>query len=437
MKKKALFINLLSLSLIASCSFSTSSIPNSSISSSKVISSSENSSIENSVASSISSTVSSESSSSISSSSSTIELKNLTINSTNYDKIGSYSTNFESVSLSGYYFFHYRAFDPNDSAFLSLLPYDSYVDDKSHEGSFFNTTPIYGIRNITITYETKNDNKPLLLLGESKDFEYIIELEPSSSKITKSFTLDDYNFFKVDTNDNETKIYSISIDYTNIREQYDERLLGSGDNEYRLNPVQVDDELIPGVTTVTVPTEVNYTSNGYDVLKTKTYTYYTLDYVKSNPSVADEAALVDPIDIAAYYSSFKTHPANYVAKREFNSAKTYFGDKTRCISTYSRTSGYATSVPWQAQPSMSSPLYHELDIDCEPPYSSSNRGVGRLVVWYYGFTSNGYDDSPICTYTSDHYKTFQEYMNDGTFGRKFNAEGSVTNYKFSPSITKN
>ena len=164
-------------------------------------------------------------------------------------------------------------------------------------------------------------------------------------------------------------------------------------------------------------------------------TFY--EYIKSNPDEAKKASLIDPIDIAAYYSSFRVEPANYVSKREYNNAYAYFGDKTRCISTYSRTGGYANSVPWVKQPSSSKPLYHELDIDCEPLYSSSNRGVGRLVVWQYGFSSQGYDDSPVCTYTSDHYKTFQEYLNDGTFGTKFNAESNFTNYKFAPAITKN
>lgn len=387
--------------------------------------------------SSCSTNPSSNSSSNINSSSTNLVLESFTIDANNYTKIGSYSSNFESCSLGGYYFSHYRAFDPKDDGFITLMPYTSYADDSSHEGAFFNTTPIYGINTITVTYETKNSNNPLLLLGDSFDTNYVIELNPSSKKTTKTINVNNYNFFRIDTNNNETKIYSIKIDYTNIKEDYDDSLLGSGTNDYRLNPINASTNLIPGESKVTVPVEVKYTENGYDVLKTKTYTYYNLDYIKANPSLANEAALVDPIDIAAYYSSFRTHPANYVLKRDYNNTKTYFGDKTRCISTYSRTSGYATSVPWEKQPTSNTPLYHELDIDCEPPYSSGNRGVGRLVVWQYGFTCEGYDDSPICTYTSDHYKSFQEYMNDGTFGQKFNAEGKITNYKFAPAITKN
>ena len=81
-------------------------------------------------------------------------------------------------------------------------------------------------------------------------------------------------------------------------------------------------------------------------------------------------------------------------------------------------------------------MYHELDLDIDGSYSKDNRGSGRLVVWYYGFTSEGYDGSPVSVFTNDHYATFQEYMNDGTFGTKFNAEMVVTNYKFSPAITK-
>lgn len=246
-----------------------------------------------------------------------------------------------------------------------------------------------------------------------------------------------FQFFEIDTNDNRITISSIELKYTNIEEQYHSEFGGSGTNDYRLNPVIIDEALIPGETTVEVPIEVEYTSNGYNVLKTKEYTYYTYEYIQNNPSLADEASLVDPVDIAAYYNSFKTHPANYVKKKQYSAAKAYFGNDTRCISTYSRTSGYAQSVPWEKQPSKNAPLYHELDLNTEGSYSNNNRGSGRLVVWQYGFTSNGYDDSPVSVFTNDHYATFQEYMNDGTFGKKFNAEMVVTNYKFSPAITKN
>ena len=405
--------------------------------SSSFISSSSN--VASSSINSTSSSISSEKSSSSSSASSIeVPLKTFTLNSSNYDDIGSYSTNFEDTYVNGFNFFHYRAFDPNDSAFLTLVPYTSYCDDGSHEGALFNTSAIEGIRKIEITYQTtENINNPRLYIGNHINPTDYVELEASTSKVTKTYNIDDYDYFKLDTNNNQTKIYSITIGYTNIKDNDGYYLNGSGDNDYRLNPVTVNETLVPGKSKVTVPIEVKYTESGYDVLKTKTYTYYTYDYIKSNPNLADEAALIDPVDIAAYYNSFKTHPANYVVKKNYNTCKQLFGNKARCISTYSRTDGYATSVPWQKQPSKNTPLYHELDIDVENGYSSSSRGVGRLVVWQYGFTSKGYDSSPVCTFTSDHYKTFHEYMNDGTFGQKFNVEGNVVNYEFSPAVTKN
>lgn len=367
------------------------------------------------------------------------DLYSFTINSSNYDAIGSYSTNYSTCYVNGYTFGNYRASNGTGNSFISLVPYSSYVDDGTQEGSFYNISPIYGIRYLTITYKTNitNGNSPLLLFGDDFSKNNQLEIEPSDSEATATYCLYDSNFFEIDTNDNRISISSIKIEYTDVEEQYHTEFIGSGNKDYRLNPVVVEETLVPGFTTVEVPIKVEYTNNGYNVLETKEYTYYTYEYIQSNPSLADLAALTDPMDIAAYYNSFKTHPANYVVKKQYSNAKALFGNDARCISTYSRTSGYATSVPWRRQPSKNAPLYHELDLNTEGNYSSGNRGSGRLVVWYYGFTSEGYDESPVSVFTNDHYATFQEYMNDGTFGNKFNAEMTVTKYKFAPAITKN
>lgn len=444
MKKKFLLILGLSL-LISSCNISTSSSSesfSSSHSSENISSSSNNatSSSENIVSSSeMFSSSESSIDMSIDCSFSDDELLSLTIDSSCYYNLGSYSTNYDTNYVGGYSFGHYRANEPSGDAFISLVPYSSYVDDGTQEGSFYNISPIYGIRYITITYKTNliNSNNPQLSFGDDFSKPYSIDIESSKQEVTNTYFIPDGNFFEIDTNDNRITIYSIDIKYTNIKEHYHSEEFPSGHNDYRLNPVQVSKTLVPGQTTVEVPIKVEYTTNGYNVLETKEYTYYTYDYIVNNPDLALDAALIDPMDIAAYYNSFKAHPVNYVTKKNYNNAKTLFGNKTRCISTYTRTDGYATAVPWQKQPSKNSPLYHELDLDIDGSYSKDNRGSGRLVVWYYGFTSDGYDDSPVSVFTNDHYATFQEYMNDGTFGTKFNAEMVVTNYKFSPAITKN
>ena len=425
MKKKVVL--LLMTLFINGCNFISSSSGTSSLSSSNEISSSE-----------ISSSASSSSiSSSEPSSSEELDLSTINISSSNCGSYGSYTSNFGTKYISSYDFGFYRVNDPVGDAFISLIPYSSYVDDGNHEGSFYNITPIFGIREITITYQTNitNGNSPKLSYGEDFKKENVIYIEPSDEKVTKTYSLSHSNFFKIDANDNRINIYHIEIGYTNIREQYDDNKYGNSSNDYRLNPVICNENLVPGSTTIEVPIKVEYTKTGYNVLKTKEYTYYTYDYIKNNPSKAEEASLVDPLDIAAYYNTFKEAPANYVLKKNYTAAKTLFGNKARCISTYSRTTGYATSVPWERQPSKNAPLYHELDIDVENSYSSGNRGVGRLVVWQYGFTSEGYDDSPVSTFTSDHYKSFREYLNDGTFSEPYDSEMQVFYTKFAPAIT--
>ena len=72
-------------------------------------------------------------------------------------------------------------------------------------------------------------------------------------------------------------------------------------------------------------------------------------------------------------------------------------------------------------------------------YSSNSRGVGRVVGWQYGFDdakgATNYDDAPVCVYTDDHYATFLEYLNAGSFGVRFNAEMLRTPYVWGVSQT--
>ena len=127
--------------------------------------------------------------------------------------------------------------------------------------------------------------------------------------------------------------------------------------------------------------------------------------------------------------------------KKYNTAYKIFGDLTRCVSIYSREDGYAKSVPYQENYSTGEVKYYECDIALDSNYKSSNRGVGRLVVWFYGFAKNkgatGYDDSIVTTYTDDHYQSFSEYLNTGKFSKNFNAETNCTNYKWGAPITLN
>ena len=166
--------------------------------------------------------------------------------------------------------------------------------------------------------------------------------------------------------------------------------------------------------------------DSYEIIETKTYTYFTYEDVVKDPSLVELAAYIEPIDVANYFIAFGTYPANYVYKKQFDTAKATFGSYTRCVSDYSRTDGYARSVPCAFK--NGKPHYYECDIALEKSYSRSNRGVGRLVVWEYGFDAKGYDDAPVAVYTDDHYASFTEYLNNGSWGERFNAEMNVTAY---------
>jgi len=82
-------------------------------------------------------------------------------------------------------------------------------------------------------------------------------------------------------------------------------------------------------------------------------------------------------------------------------------------------------------------IYYECDIDLDGTYNKSNRGVGRVVVWFNGFNADGYVESPVAVYTDDHYATFQEYFNYKSLGERFDAEMAIVHAKWSNPTTLN
>ena len=195
--------------------------------------------------------------------------------------------------------------------------------------------------------------------------------------------------------------------------------------DYRIEPVVYSGTLVDGVSSVVVPTSISKEGTTYTVTATKTLTYYSTDYVLEHPSVASEATITDPALVAAYYIAFKAAPANYRTKTEWQNASSsdieVFGSSNiRCVSEYSWTDGYAQSVPWRDNPTKSgqAPLYHELDVKLPGQYYSiTSRGKGRVVAWDYGFEC--YGNYATATFTDDHYATFYEYLNYGSFGTGF------------------
>jgi hypothetical protein len=149
--------------------------------------------------------------------------------------------------------------------------------------------------------------------------------------------------------------------------------------------------------------------------------------------------------VAAYFTAFGTYPANYVLSANYSTAYSLFGNKTRCVSAYSKTTGYVTALPpTRLNGSVTYEDYYECDIDLTGSYASSSsspsRGAGRVVVFKGGFDSSlgatGYTTDPVAVFTDDHYATFQEYYNYGTtFSTRFDAEKTRTFYQWGcPSV---
>ncbi len=421
MKKNKLLIILLTNILFSSCSFSSSSTSYSS-SSNSTSSSSYSSSVR------VSSSNESYSSSEEETNLNTLKLTSLVS--------GNYAENFDVGTIDKVSFSYYRA-----SRFLNgvvtLKPQYNLFDIDKLNGALLNNTPIYGMKKIEINYLSKTtSSKAKIYYSNDRSYNNFIELDASSTYLTSTFTLNG-NFFKIETGDAELEIKSMNIIYDGKVTSYTNYDYDYSDDYYRLNPSTYAGTLISGVSKVTVPMSVTKKDDGYVINETKTYTYYNYEEVIKNASLAYEVALTDPIDIANYYIAFNEYPVNYVPKTYYSDATSYFKEKTRCVSYYSRTNGYATSVPYRIYEN-NKPRYYELDIALDSKYSASNRGVGRLVVFITGFNATNYNNSNVALYTDDHYQTFSEYLNTGVFGARFNAENSyLVNTTWKNVITLN
>lgn len=354
------------------------------------------------------------------------EAKTITLDKADsLNKLSSYNTgSYCSYTKNSVGFEFYRAYKNTGTDLTSILPQCDYVDVDSLGGAIYNTTPMYQISNISITYKTSGENL-LLSLGKTRNEMYEIELQQSNDEYTTfEMEVDYQNFFRLEALDETGYIKSLSITYLNANNTNANKYVPT--EGYRLNPVRYEGTLVSQQSSVTVPILVEEKDDSYEVIETKTYTYFTYEDVVKDPSLVELAAYVEPLDVANYFIAFGTYPANYVYKKQFDTAKATFGSYTRCVSDYSRTDGYARSVPCAFE--NGKPHYYECDIALEKSYSRSNRGVGRLVVWEYGFDAKGYDDAPVAVYTDDHYATFTEYLNNGSWGERFNAEMNVTAY---------
>ncbi len=357
------------------------------------------------------------------------------ISSSQYDT-GNYGTKYSN----GYNFVYYRTNYAN-SYVADLLP--ATCDFGDPMGGFIaNTTPFNGIDSVTIKYSNTSKSGATagkLSYGVSNTLDGSLSIPYSAYERTTTFNLNgNVNFIKIECGNTEMALKEFSVHYTDeTTSSYTQ--IDAYANNYRISPNQFTGTLVAGSTSVTVPVSVSYSGNRYTVLQTKTYTYYTLDYVESHPSVASDAAMLDPVDVANYYTIFGAIPANYGGSKSgmnsISSVQSVFGSDTRQVSYYSRTDGYATSIPNVN----ASSGYYEFDIDITGTYypGSGGRGVGRVVAWKNGINNSAYGNGSqrVCDFTDDHYATFQEFNNLGQFLSKFDAEQRCTGKKWSAPNT--
>ena len=358
-------------------------------------------------------------------------IETLMLDSYNAPYVGKYDTgNYGGESYNYVDFGYYRAVNLS-SGFMTLL--SQYEDfwlnpPLTLPGAFYNEEAMSNMTSITIRYRTNSE--AYIRYGEDRHMSNTLTLSPSSSYRASVFNLEGrYNyFFSVETGRSKLDIEYLSIDYED----------GYGHNtgyenvsgEYRLAPtVCTRPALVAGETSVSVPIDVTYDGlGGYTINERKELVCDTLEDAYSSGR-DDMYAYTDPVEVAAYFIAFGTYPCNYYMDGDESLAKRVMGDKARLAQQFDRKDGYATAVPYNLNES-GELVYYELDIALEAAYyEEGSRGVGRLVCWTSGFRD--YNDTyPVVVYTDDHYATFKEYYNDGTFGPNFNAEMKVTPYNY-------
>jgi len=307
-------------------------------------------------------------------------------------------------------------------------------------GALYNVEPIKDIDHITFKYKTSGSGSrsAKFYCGENTydEYEYAITSSSFTTERTINLSSKKVNYFKFDSGDLTLLLESIKVYYSGLNTTHgsDFNYHTTGAGEYRIAPTTYSGTLVDGVSYVDVPT--SFDTSTCTVLSKKRYTYYSYQYVYEHPEYVSNATITSPVDVCNYFEAFGCAPANYGTKSSFDplrDGKTIpsvdevndlFGDDARCISKYTKTTGYATSVPYYG----SKPTYYELDIDTNGQYRTSSRQAGRIVAWYTGFTGSdyGYGSQIVCTYTDDHYSTFKEYNNFGSFLSRFKAEHSIS-----------
>lgn len=338
---------------------------------------------------------------------------------------------------------YYRAVNSSNNL-MKLIPLQETFNSVLG-GALYNTSAIKDIDSIAIRYKTNyssGTNTPKIYYGENNYDDGYVSLDYSTSYKSVEFNLSsvDINYFKIDCGDTELTINSVDIYYSDSSTSHGSTFnyKDANSGQVRLTPTTFSGELKNGKSYVDVPTNLSGTT-------TKRYTYYSYDYISEHPELKSLAAMTDAVDVCNYFQAFKCAPANYGVKSgsivldddkylpSISDVSNLFGDDARVIQEFSRTNGYAQSVPYYGY----KPRYFEFDIDTNGLYSVNNRQVGRIVAWYTGFTGSDYGNGSqvVCDYTDDHYATFAEYNNYGAFLPRFNAERKISGSIWSNPVT--
>lgn len=346
---------------------------------------------------------------------------------------GNYSNQYgvdASINILDIDFQYYRAVKAPDGYLIKMLDLDAALTFSNQlGGALMNVSEINHLANIEITYynESSSTSGGYVRFGKNLTCAYGYELAYSESDITLSFNIPESKYFRIETNGANLIIKSIKLGIAQGNVVDD----GYGyytKQEYRINPIKFSGELQSGVSYVDVPTSISIYKNNstYIVNETKRLTYYDYDYVTSNNLEPSEVSIIDPLEVALYYAAFNKAPVNY--NESGSSNHSYFGDYARRISSeYYRTDGYVNAL------SGITPTdgYIELDIGINGNYAIRSRGVGRIVVFYSGSSSLGYDNSPLLVYTDDHYATFREFLGYD-FSLPFDAQNQRTGNTYKP-----
>jgi hypothetical protein len=363
-------------------------------------------------------------------------LTEITIDSSSGFYYGRYSTNFGTDSYGGISYGFYRVGNDNTyGGMIRLLNSTDYYDYNALPGALFNNTPISGIKQITVSYIATGG--VTINYGVTKTRGYSQTLAPNNTSDWVTTTIScsvPSCYFSIETNSSFAYVDSVTIGYNSSMTT---NVTTTETNNYRIAPMVYSGTLIDGVSSISVPNDITVVGNTYVVNSYKTYTYYSYDYVYANQGSLNLAsiAMTDPVDVSNYYIAFHSIPANFGAGNtvsetcaSLTQVNTLFGDDARSIKQYSLTTGYANAVSWNPTQGSSYPLYYEFDIALDSSYTTSNRGVGRVVMWIYGWSCYE-ENTPVSVYTDDHYATFGEYLNYGTFGTRFDSQTADDGYR--------